>query len=111
MREGGSGSVSTYTMVAFPDEPSTKLIKRASAPYQDLMNLRNWSAIVIKAHTPVTWAKPLIRRSGQMTFEPVDGPVPGKLGCRFIIARGRVVMEPVIGAGVDIGLKGLARRL
>src|SRR3989304_2819515 len=43
--------------------------------------------------------------------EERDGPLPGQFGRRLVVARCRVVVEAVLGTGVEIALVGDVRRL
>ena len=51
-----------------------------------------------------------IRASGPQVFvEPLQRTLPGFLGRRFVIARGRIVMETVISALIDVTFMRYAR--
>ena len=43
-----------------------------------------------------------------MGVEPADGAIPGQIGHFLVIARGRIIVEAVIGAIIDMRFEGLA---
>src|SRR5262249_29394304 len=49
--------------------------------------------------------------SGEVRLEEGDGTIPGELGCGFLIARGRVVVEAVLGPRIHVHLVADAARL